>query len=125
MKVTRTASIALAAHLIELEVDSISNDPEFHFEFNGWLDKFGEVSLKRSEQLTNSPEDEFNRQAIQKIADEIQKDFESGFWTVAKQEDGLYNYMMPTQYGGYITDAIGNQLAMLTGSGIQQELNFA
>jgi hypothetical protein len=124
MKVTRLAAVALAAHLFELELESINNDPEFHFEFNGWLDKFGEVSLKHQEQITSSPDNQFNAEAIQKIADEIQQDFSSGYW-IARSEEGLYNYMMPTQYGGYITSALEKQLAMLTGAGVQQELNFA
>lgn len=121
MKVTRIAAVALAAHLFELELDSIANDTEFHFEFNGWLDKFGEVSLKYQDQLTSLPENKFNAQAIQKIADEIQQDYKSGLWP----EDRLYNYMMPTQYGGYITQALEMQLAMLSGAGVQQEINFA
>ena len=125
MKVTTAAALSLAAHLIELELDSIANDPEFHFEFNGWLDKFGEVSLKHQGQLTSSPDNQFNAQAIEKIAGEIQQDFDSGFWTAGKQEDGLYNYMMPTQYGGYITQALEMQLSMLSGAGVQQEINFA
>ncbi len=109
MKVNKAAAIALAAHL---------------FEFNGWLDKFGEVSLKHQEQLTNSPENEFNAKAIDKIALEIQQDFASEHWT-ARSQEGLYNYMMPTKYGGHITQALEMQLAMLTGAGVQQEINFA
>ena len=124
MKVNKATAIALAIHLFELEIDSINNNPEFHFEFNGWLDKFGEVSLKHQEQLTSSPENKFNAQAIEKIAIEVQKDFESGFWSIGSCESSLYNYMMPTQYGGYITQALEMQLAMLTGAGIQQEINF-
>ena len=125
MKVNKAAAIALAVHLFELEIDSIANDPGFHFEFNGWLDKFGEVSLKHQEQLTSSPENEFNAQAIEKIASEIQEDFASGHWSIGSCESSLYNYMMPTQYGGHITEALEMQLAMLTGTGIQQEINFA
>lgn len=124
MKVNRIAAVALAAHLFELEIDSIAQDPGFHFQFNGWLDKFGEASLKFQEQLTSSPENEFNAQAIEKIASEIQEDFASGHWT-ARSEEGLYNYMMPAHYGGYITKALEMQLGMLTGVGVQQEINFA
>jgi hypothetical protein len=124
MKVTTAAALSLAAHLFELELDSIANDPESHFEFNGWLDKFGEVSLKHQEQLTSSPEDKFNAQAIEKIAEEIKQDFNSGFWSIGSCDSGLYNYMMPTQYSGYITQALEMQLSMLTGAGIQQEINF-
>jgi hypothetical protein len=124
MKVTTSAALSLAAHLFELEIESINNDPEFHFHFNGWLDKFGELSPNHQEQLTSSSENEFNAQAIQKIADEIQQGYKSGLWLEVKLEDGLYNYMMPAQYGGYITQALEMQLAMLTGVGIQQEIDF-
>ncbi len=122
MKVSRIAAVALAAHLFELEVESIGQNPEFHFEFNGWLDKFGDGCLKHEDQLTSNPENKFNSQAIEKMADEIQKDFETGFWSIGSCESNLYNHMMPTQYGGYITEALGKQLAMLTGAGIQEEL---
>lgn len=125
MKIAKTAAVALAAHLFELELESILSNPQFHFEFNDWLDKFGEGSLKFQEQLTSSPENEFNAQAIEKMADEIQQDFESGFWSVGSCDSGLYNYMMPTQYGGYITQVLGMQLAMLSGVGVQQKLIFS
>lgn len=122
MKIELTAAISLAAHLFELEIDSISQNPEFHFELNGWLHKFGEDSIKHQGQLTSSPENEFNAVAIQELAKEIQDDFASGHWSVTSCDSGLYNYMMPTQYGSEITKALGQQLAMLTGTGIQQEL---
>ena len=122
MKIKLTAAVALAAHLFELEIDSITQNPEFHFEFNGWFDKFGEDSIKHQEQLTSSPENEFNAAVIQELAQEIIQDFDSGFWTVPSCDSNLYNYMMPTQYGGAITKALEKQLAMLTGAGVQQEL---
>lgn len=125
MKVTRTAALALAAHLFELEVEMIGNDTKECFEANGWLDKFGEGCLKHQDQLTSGKENTFNAAAIEKMADEIQEDFASGHWSAPKKEDGLYHYLMPTQYGGHITDALEMQLAMLTGTGVQQELNFA
>lgn len=125
MKVTKSVAFALAAHLFELELNSISKETDFHFEFNGWIDKFGEVSIKYESQLTSSPDNQFNAQAIEKIADEVQKDFESGFWSIGSCDSGLYNYMMPIQYGRHITEALEMQLAMLSGTGIQQELNFA
>ena len=125
MKVNRIAAVALAAHLFELEVEMIGNDPEGCFEANGWLDKFGDGCLEHQDQLTSSKENSFNAAAIEKIADEIQEDFASGYWPATKKEDGLYNFMMPTQYGGHITQALEMQLAMLTGAGVQQELNFA
>lgn len=123
MKIKLTAAVALAAHLFELEMDTINQDPEFHFEFNGWSDKYP-GSISHQDQLTSSPENEFNAAAIQVLAGEIQDDFASGYWSVTSCDSGLYNYMMPTQYGGIIAKAMGQQLAMLTGAGIQQELNL-
>jgi len=122
MKISRIAAVALAAHLFELEVDTINQEPEFHFEFNGWLDKYGDDSLKRAEQVTSSKENEFNAPSIETLATEIQKDFESGHWSIGSCDSGLYNYMMPTQYGGHIVQALEKQLAMLTKVGYQQEL---
>lgn len=124
MKIKLTAALALAAHLFELEIDSISQDPEFHFDFNGWNDKYP-GSINHQDKLTSSPENEFNAAAIQELAKEIQDDFASGYWSVTSCDSGLYNYMMPTQYGGTIAKALGQQLAMITGVGIQQELNLA
>lgn len=121
MKIKLTAAIALAAHLFELELDTINQDPEFHFDFNDWNDKYP-GSINKLDQVTSSPDNEFNAAAIQVLAKEIQDDFASGFWTPGSCDSGLYNYMMPTQYGGIISDAIGKQLAMLSGVGIQQEL---
>lgn len=125
MKVTILAAVALAQHLFELEIDTINQEPEFHFEFNEWLDNYGPDSIKHLDQLTSSPDNEFNAVAIQKLAKEIQEDFASGHWSIGSCDEGLYNYMMPTQYGGIITKTLEKQLAMLTGAGIQQELNFA
>lgn len=122
MKITRIAAITLAVHLFELEVDTISQEPEFHFEFNGWLDKYGELSLKHEPALTSDKENEFNAIAIEELATEIQKDFATGHWTIGSCDSGLYNYMMPTQYGGTIANAFDKQLAMLTGVGYQTEL---
>jgi len=121
MKIKFTAAIALAAQLFELEIDSINQDPGHHFEFNDWNVKYP-GSMNHLSKLTSSPDNEFNATAIQELAKEIQDDFASGFWSTASCDSGLYNYMMPTQYGGIITEALGKQLAMLTGVGIQQEL---
>lgn len=123
MKVTKTRAIALAVILFELEIDSICNDAKDHFMFNDWTEKFGCESYKLAEKLTSSKNNQFNAAVIELMAEEIQQDFESGHWTI--QDDGLYHYMMPTQYGGYIANAFEMQLAMLTGVGIQGELNFA
>jgi len=124
MKIKLAAAAALAAHLFELEIDTISQDPGHHFEFNDWNDKYP-GSINHQDQLTSSPENKFNAAAIQELAKEIQDDFASGYWSVTSCDSGLYNYMMPTQYGGTIAKALGQQLAMITGVGIQQELNLA
>jgi len=121
MKITLAAAAALAAHLFELEVDTINQDPDFHCEFNDWNDKYP-GSKNHLENLTSSKDNEFNAAAIQDLAKEIQKDFETGHWSVTSCDSGLYNYMMPTQYGGIITAALGKQLAVMTGVGIQREL---
>ena len=125
MIVKRTAAVALAIILFELEIDTISQEPEFHFEFNDWLNKYGPDSIKHLDQLTSSPENEFNAVAIQELTTEIQEDFSSGHWSAKSCDEGLYNYMMPTQYGGTIARTLEKQLATLTRVGIQQELNFA
>ena len=89
------------------------------------MNNYGLDSIKHLDQLTSSPENEFNATAIESIATEIQEDFASGHWSVTSCNEGLYNYMMPTQYGGTITQALEKQLAMLTGIGCQQEIIFA
>lgn len=122
MKIKRFLAVALAAHLFELEIDHINQDPEEHFMANDWTDKYGEGSLKHQDQLTSSQENEFNAAAIEKIASEIQEDYASGHWPQVEPEEGLYHYLMPTQYGGHIVEALEKQLAMLTGIGYQQEL---
>jgi hypothetical protein len=107
MKLKRTAALALAASLIELEVESIANDPEGYFMANDWFDKYG---------------DEFNAAAIQIIATALQKDFASGYWTPSDEDiknQSFYQYMMPTIYAGYIYDALDKQIAILTGVGYQ------
>ena len=40
--ITKQEAIELAAHLFELELESISNDAKEHFVLNDWLNKFGE-----------------------------------------------------------------------------------
>lgn len=125
MKVNKKAAVALAAHLFELEVEMIGNDPKECFAANDWINKFGDGCLEHQDQLTSCEKNPFNAEAIKKIATAIQEDYASGHWPQVDPEEGLYNYMMPTQYGGWITEALEMQLAMLTGTGVQQELNFA
>lgn len=120
MKITQKQAEELAAHLIELEVDSICNDAKEHFAWNGWLDKFGENSHLLADQLTSDPNNEFNSQAIKLISEFLIEDFKNDEWK--RNEDGLYHYMMPTIYGGDILYSLENQLSMLSGVGIQLEI---
>ena len=119
-KITKQEAEGLAAHLFELEIDSISNDAAEHFSWNGWLEKFGENSHLLVDQITAAPENEFNSQAIEVISELLIVDFENGEWE--RTSDGLYNYNMPTIYGGIIVDAFEKQLATISGVGIQLEL---
>jgi len=119
-KITKQEALELAAHLFELELDSICNDEEEHFELNDWLDKFGDNSYLLADQLTTDSNNEFNSQAIETISEFLIKDFANDEW--ARDQDGLYNYMMPTIYGGYVLYAFEQQLAMISGVGIQLEI---
>jgi len=117
MKIIRKKAIELATSLFEMETEMIGNDPQGCFAVRDWFDKYGEDCDKFENKLTSDDK------AIEDIATEIQKDFASGYWK--PDSDGLYNYMMPTIYGGYIDEALEKQLAVLTGVGYQSELNFA
>jgi hypothetical protein len=119
-KITKQEALELAAHLFELELDSICNDEKEHFALNDWLDKFGENSYLLADQLTTDSNNEFNSQAIETISEFLIKDFANDEW--ARDQDGLYNYMMPTIYGGYVLYAFEQQLAMISGVGIQLEI---
>jgi hypothetical protein len=119
-KITKQEALELAAHLFELELDSICNDEKEHFVLNDWLDKFGENSYLLADQLTTDSNNEFNSQAIETISEFLIKDFANDEW--ARDQDGLYNYMMPTIYGGYVLYAFEQQLAMISGVGIQLEI---
>lgn len=119
-KITKQEAEELAAHLFELELDLIHNDVKEHFEWNGWIEKFGDNSHLLVDQLTSDSNNEFNSQAIETISEFLIKDFANGEW--ARDQDGLYNYMMPTIYGGYILYALEQQLAMISGVGIQLEI---
>ncbi len=109
--------IALAEILFTLELESISNDTSFHFEFNGWLDKFGESSIKFEPELTTVKAD------VKELAMILKKDFEAGEWT-ADEEGRLYHYLMPSFYCDFITSKLEVQLANLTGVGIQLQIEM-
>lgn len=108
--------VELAEHLFELELERLSNDTEEHFQWNGWLDKFGQSSTEFIDELTTKKDD-----AV-KLSELIKMDFDSGYWK--KNGDGLYNYLMPDEYGGFITDCLERQLAIITKVGYQTEIIF-
>lgn len=121
MNISKTRAIELAAHLLEMELDmsEISSSCDM-------IEKYGENNFNKLEdKLTSDKDNEFNAAAIDKIAAALQEDFASGYWTPTDEDvksNSLYQYMMPTIYGGWIDEAFDKQMAMLTGTGIQQEL---
>jgi len=106
--------IGLAELLFQLENESIGNDPDGHWLANDWYVLFGEKSIQFESKLTSSDEDH------KELAKIIKVDFDNGVWEADK--DGLYNYMMPTEYGGFIQKCHERQLADMTGIGTQMEL---
>ena len=62
--------ITLAELLFTLELETISNNTSFHFEFNGWLDKYGESSVELESKLTTIEAD------VKELAERIKKDLE-------------------------------------------------
>lgn len=104
--------IELAALLFLLELERISAEPEFHFEFNSWFDKFGDSSIKFESKLKTNDED------VEKLAAMLKTDFEKGEWNIDK-EGGLYHYRMPEYYGGFIVECLEVQLADMTKVGTQ------
>jgi len=119
-KITKQEAEELAAHLLELELDLIHNDVKEHFEWNGWIEKFGDNSHLLVDQLTSDSNNEFNSQAIEVISELLIEAFANDEFE--RDEDGLYNYNMPTIYGGEIVDSFEKQLAMISGVGIQLEI---
>ena len=116
MKHTMKNFICLAEHLFELEAEIIGNDPEAHFGYlgNDWLDKYGDKSIEFADKFVAKEED------ITELAKMLKEDFDKGVWEADKE--GMYNYMMPTEYGGFICDCFEKQLAIHTGVGFQVEM---
>lgn len=106
----------LAELLFELELERITNDTPFHFEWNEWNESYGESSQRFVDDLRIKPED------VKTLARMIRQDFDNGVWE--SDEDMLYNYEMPEFYSDYITDKLSIQLAVLTGIGYQTEIDF-
>lgn len=107
----------LAEHLFELEIERISNDPEFHFGDlgNNWIETYGEKSIKFADDF------KAKKSEVKELADMLKEDFENGEWT-PDEEGGLYHYLMPDFYGGFICNCIETQLANFTGVGVQLEM---
>jgi hypothetical protein len=121
MKVSKTRAKELAHHLIELELNRGEISSSFDL-----IEKYGENNFNKFEgELTSDENNEFNAAVIEKMATAIQEDFASGYWEPTDEDiknDSLYQYMMPTIYGGWIDEALDKQMAMLTGIGFQTEL---
>jgi hypothetical protein len=107
--------IDLAHLLFEMELQTISNDPEFHWAFYEWHEKFGANSIMFENKFRIKQKD------VKELAKIIKADFDSGEQEPHK-EGGLYNYDMPTVYGGLIVDKLEIQLADMTGVGTQLEM---
>jgi hypothetical protein len=105
--------IALATLLFEMETEQIANSPQFYFDFS-WYQKYGKSSLQFADKFVSKEED------IAQLARMIKSDFDRGEWTAEK--DGLYNYLMPEFYGGFISRKLEIQLADFTKIGIQTEM---
>lgn len=105
----------LAGHLFELEIERMNEDD---FEFEGWFEKFGANCFKFSDDFRIKKED------VIELSEIIKQDFDNGVWEVESKSgfDGLYNYYMPDEYGGFIYGCFEKQLAVLSGVGYQQKL---
>lgn len=106
----------LAEMLFEMELERLTNETPYHFESNGWDDEYGARSREFVDELRAKPED------VKTLSKMVAQDFDNGVWE--PDEDGLYNYEMPSFYADFITEKLSLQLALLTGVGYQTELNF-
>ena len=115
----KTKFLILASLLFDMEAFRINDDPDLYFEFNGWLDKFGESSIKFSDDFITIQKDS------EELASLIEKDFNSGEWTLPLNKDeGLYHYLMPSYYCGFITQKFEKQIADKTKVGTQLQLEI-
>ena len=120
-KITIARARDLAVHLFDMELDmsEISSSCDL-------IEKYGENNFNKFEdELTSDKDNKFNAPVIEKIAVALQEDFASGYWEPTAEDiknDCLYQYMMPTIYGGWIDEVLDKQMAMLTGVGFQTEL---
>jgi hypothetical protein len=107
----------LAELLFELELERLSNDTEEHFQWNGWIKAFGKKSIQFVDNLT------LKEKEVKGLARLLKQDFDNKVW--AENEDGLYDYMMPSYYDEYISNCLKRQLAVITKIGYQAELSFS
>lgn len=122
MKIAQKKIHELAKHLLELELEHYLHEQDFIIDFYEWEEKFGRSVYQKFESLTCDPENEFNSKIIKELETQICKDFEDDHWQIQSCDQGLYNPMMTTHYGDLINKAFSNQMAMLTGTGIQTEM---
>ena len=122
-KISIARARELAHHLLDMEVNKceISSSTDL-------IEKYGENNFNKFEdELTSNKENELNAPVIEKIAQALKKDFASGYWEPTDEDiknNSLYQYMMPTIYGGWIDSAIDKQMALLTGVGFQTTLQL-
>jgi len=123
-KITIARARDLAVHLFDMELDmsEISSSCDL-------IEKYGENNFNKFEdELTSDKDNKFNAPVIEEIAQALKRDFASGYWVPTDEDvkdNALYQYMMPTIYGGLIDGALDKQMAMLTGIGFQMEIGFA
>ena len=108
----------LASMLFDMELETIGWNLDFHFDWYGWNDKYGEKSKSFEPQLTYTKSD------VIALAKLIKEDFDNNVWE-ADKDSNLYDIQMPECYGDIIVDCLEKQLAVLTGVGYQSELNLA
>ena len=94
---------------------------EFIAGFYGWDEKFGDKAIDLADILTSDSKNEFNKESIKKISDQLVKDFEMGYWK-KNSDGGLYTSYMLDEYGGFIAETLTSQMHMNAGIGIQLEI---
>lgn len=96
---------SLAETLIELETESIANDPELHFGNlgNGWEYKYGNDSMKHASKFVTKQGD------VKKLAKMIEKDFNDSVF-VPNEDGSLYDPEMRSHYGDFICVRLEAQL---------------
>ena len=103
-------ALSLAKCLFELEGESVFNDPDSHWTYHNWYDKYGSDSIKHKDF-------EYPKEDILIVTNAILNDYQIGYL------DSLeYNPYVSDNYTGYITKSFDKQLASKTKVGYQLEL---